>query len=554
MPCSECGHLLLAFYPTEKFLCPRCLDISLENQEIIEEKAERDRELLRDENIVQLMEEYDKGHLLLYLMHRLNHASYQLIEERGFPMTQFAYLNYIIKIIYPEPEDKFGDKYLEQGDELDEEMRTLLSTQSELVPGLNHVEDQFRFCVQYPFPMPESKFLFGEYALYDSEYRNCLHRNLRSLIGGSKEYLVLFDKTHQEFRDFGVDRSGDPESLEEFAKRSFEFVISLLFIASADEIVSDIYYTSLPDHVTVLDIREFLNRIDAEFSEDDVVLLQDDRLGWTNEKGLNSAGEEVFGDDWPEVRESIVVSQDNLSAHPFLFEINYELPIKEVPGRPPITVQKTRIVYPRYYSRILQYQIFPILENGDESSGHDLLKQVSTERGPLFERNVFEYLTGQGFECFHSAQISKNYREEIDVLAVNDDEEELWFLECKYLLPETNMSRSEGIERLNETFDYKVFKEEGAYSSLPTGDPFPEKVDSWLDLEGGDEFTSLNSDPDGDRVTHEFDEDWTDYDHRMFVVSNLTPSYVEKQGVEFLTDMEFMELLEGDESVFEKRY
>lgn len=555
MPCSECGHLLLVFHPKEGLRCPQCLDIDLEDQSIVEDKIERDRQLLRDENLVQLIEEYDKGHLLLYLMHRLNQMSHKLYTGRGFPMKEFAYLNYLIRLIYPEPAGDFGDRYLEQGDGLDEVIDTLISTQSELVTGLNHVEDRFRFCVKYPVPMRNSKFLFGDYSLYDSEYRYCHYRNLRSLIGGTEDELPLFDKTHEQIRDFGEPLEDPTQTLEEFAETFFEFINSLLFIASADEIVGDIYTTFPPDHVTVYDIQELLDRIDQQFTDDEGnVLLQDDTLGWANEEGLDSAGEEVFEEDWPEVRGSLVVSQDNLSAHPFLFKINYQQILKRPSGRPPITVEKTRIVYPRFYSRILQYQIFPLLKNGEEDCGHEILNQVSTDRGPQFERNLFDYLSDEGFTCFHSAEITNKDREEIDILVVNEEEEELWFLECKYLLPETDMNRAEGLVRLNESFDYKVFKEEGAYSSPPSGDPFPEKVSSWLELDGGDRFTSQTGEDELERKQHEFQEEWKDYAHRMFVVSNLVPSYVEKAKVGFLTDMEFLELLEGETPVYESRY
>jgi hypothetical protein len=78
MPCSDCSHLLILDHDNEKLLCPNCLDIKMADRDVLEEKIERDRQLLRDENLVQLMRDYDKGHLLLYLIERLNKVSYGL--------------------------------------------------------------------------------------------------------------------------------------------------------------------------------------------------------------------------------------------------------------------------------------------------------------------------------------------------------------------------------------------------------------------------------------------------------------------------------------------
>lgn len=424
-----------------------------------------------------------------------------------------------------------------------------------MITGLKHVDDEFRFCVNYPVQMSDSKFLFGDYKLFDSEYRYCHHRCLRSLIGGREEDIDIFDKTHEEIRDFGDPIDEKPDTLQGFADTFFEFINSLLFIASADEVVGDIYTTFPPSYVTVFDIQHLFDRIDQQFTDEEGnVLLHDSTLGWTTEEELDKAGEDVFEGEWQDVKGSILVSQDNLSAHPFLFKINYQKVVKKPAGRRPVTVGEARIVYPRFYAKILQYQIFPLLENGDQPSGHDILTQVSTSRGHEFERNLFDYISDQGFQCYHSAEITKNDREEIDILVINEEGEELWFLECKYLLPKTDMNRAEGVEKLNESFNYKVFKEEGAYDSPPTGDPFPEKVEFWMDLDSGDSFSSQAGSGEHQREEHSFQREWTGYDYRMYVVSNLVPSFVEKNGVRFLTDMEFFELLEGEETVYDSKY
>lgn len=246
MPCSECGHLLFLDHDNEKLLCPNCLDIEIADRDIVEEKLERDRHLLRDKNLVQLLQDYDKGHLLLYLMERLNKVSHDLYESRRLKMREFAYINYLIDIVYPADESAFGDKYLERSDELDEEIDTLLSTQAELVRGLKHVEDRFRLCLEFQVPMEDGKFLFGDYDLRDTEYRYCFQRCLRSLIGGREEDLDLFDKTHEEIRDFEKPSSDEIDTLEDFGDTFYELILSMLFVASADNTVGDIYSTLMP--------------------------------------------------------------------------------------------------------------------------------------------------------------------------------------------------------------------------------------------------------------------------------------------------------------------
>lgn len=550
MPCSDCGHLLILNHDNEKLICPNCFDIRVADPEEVDEKTERDRQLLRDENLVQLVQEYDRSHLLLYLIERLNKISHGLYENRRLKMREFAYINYLIQIVYPVDESKFGEKYLDRGDELDEVIDTLLSTQAELVRALNHVEDQFRICTEYPVPMPDTKFLFGDYDLRDTEYRYCFQRCLRSLIGGREEDVELFDKTHEKIRDFERPSTDEISTLKDFADTFYGFILSMLFVASTDNTVGDIYGTMLPDHVSVFDLSEFFDRIDSQFAnEEGEVVLQDSTLAWTNEEGLTQAGKGTFGDDWEEVREYTVVSRDNLDAHPFLFEVTVTTAYYQQQGRPPKTREQTRFIYPRWYAQLLRYQIFPLLQNGDEESGHEFLNTVATRRGKEFEKNLHGYLTSQGFECYHSAEIPGEDSSEIDLLVVNEEEDELWFIECKYLMPEILMNTAEGIEHLNGKFDHKVFNiEVEGYEGSPTGLPFPEKVETWLGLDPDDKFTAQGKD--NEETQHEIQESWQNLNVRKIVVSNLVPSYVKKEGVEFRTDMELLEMIEDEDPLY----
>jgi hypothetical protein len=554
MPCSDCDHLLVLDHDNEKLVCPNCLDIEIADRDVVEEKIKRNRQLLRDENIVKLMQDYDKSHLLLYLIERLNIVSHGFYENRRLKMREFAYVNYLIKLVYSTDESEFGDQYLNRGDELDAEIDTLLSTQAKLVRALDHVEDRFRFCTEYPVPMNHGKFLFSDYDLLDTEYRYCFQRCLRSLVCGREEDIELFDKLHERIRDFERPSSDDIDTLEDFGDVFYGFILSMLFVASTDTTVGDIYGTSMPDHVSVFDIKEFLDRIDSHFADQEGdIALQDSTLAMTGEDGLNRAGENTFGDEWQEAREYVVVSENNLDSHPFLFEIEITDIYYQQPGRPPKTRELTRFIYPRWYAQLLRFQIFPLLQNGDGDSGHEILNTVATRRGKQFEENLYEYLTDSGFECYHSAEIPGEDSSEIDLLIVSEQEDELWFVECKYLMPELLMNTVKGVEALNGKFDHKVFNiDADGYEGSPTGLPFPEKVETWLRLDPGDRFTA--QDEAGEKKEHKIKADWHDLKVRKIVVSNLVPSYVVKETVEFRTDMELLEMIENEDGVYTVEY
>jgi hypothetical protein len=422
------------------------------------------------------------------------------------------------------------------------------------VRALKHVEDQFRLCLEYPVPMRDGKFLFADYDLRDTEYRYCFQRCLKSLIGGREEDIELFDKTHKEIRDFEKPSAEEIDTLEDFGDTFYEFILSMLFIASVDTITGDIYSTSMPDYVSVFDLSDLFDRIDQQFTnEEGEVVLGDSTLAWTDQDGLAQAGSDTFGDDWEEVKEYVVLGKDNPDAHPFVFQVTVTETIYQEKGRPPKTQGYTRFIYPRWYAKLLRYQIFPLLQNDDEDNGHQILSTVATRRGKEFEENLFNYLTDQGFQCYHSAEIPGEESSEIDLLVVNDDEGELWFIECKYLMPEILMNTAEGVEALNEKFNHKVFNiEADNYDGSPTGLPFPEKVETWLGLDTGDRFTAQGEG--GEEMEYEVQDSWQDLSVRKMVVSNLVPSYVEKKTVEFRTDMELLEMIEDEDNVYTVEY
>lgn len=542
MPCAECGNPLIISHEHNDLRCAYCLNLDVADPGIVQQKIDRDRDRLRDENLVKLVENYSKDHLLLYLIERLNITAHDFYDTRRLDHSQFSYLNNLIQIILSVDSDRFGDEYLERDTEsLDSVIQDLIGSRSEVVNALNHIEENFRLCLEYPVPPINERFVFGEYDLKDTEFRQCFFRNLRSLMGGKEEYVDYFDEASTELRNFDWPGFPEDQSLRDFAETSFEFIIALMFTASADEMVGDVYTTFPPDNISVFDLSELFDRLDNRFaSNGENPVLQSPNLAMTGVEELDEIGQQVFPDNWIDVRETIVFSKENMDAHPFLFELEVEEKIKEVPGRPPLTRQVTRIIYPRWYDQILRFQIFPMLQNGDDPSGHEILNEVVTDRGLAFEENVYGYMQSQGLESFYSAEIPGVDSSEIDVLSVDHDSEQIWFVECKYLLPALKMNAREGILELNGKFDHKVFNVEAAgYEGSPTGQPFPKKVDEWLDLEPGHEFRWNRPSEEG-TMEERIQSKWFEYQPRMMVVSNLCPSYPEKWGVEFLTDMELV--------------
>jgi hypothetical protein len=422
MPCSECGHLLYVHYDDRELRCPECRGLPLEDNATLQRKVQKGRELFSEENQIQLLQEYSKEHLHLYLISRLNYLGKTFYDTRGFPVREFSYLNHLIKGIYQR--DDFGDGYLSTGfDEIAEEIDALLDAQAELLNALNHVEEGFRFCVPWPVEMPDSKTFFGEYWFLDSEYRLCYHRCLRSLMGGTEEDRAIYDWTAEVIRDFDRPAVGEIDSLRDFADCFYEVIASLKFVAAANETVGDIY-TTFPTDATVFDLKEFLGCLDSQFGDREHAVMRREGIAAAPSEALvDTCGERAFGDSWESLKDELIIGENNLDAHPFLFRIEHEEVLKEVSGREPITTMRVKIVYPKFYDLIVRLQLFPLLRNGaDQPTGHELLSEITAKRGKQFERNIHEYLTALGYESYHSAELSKNNPTEIDVLVIDDDE------------------------------------------------------------------------------------------------------------------------------------
>ena len=547
MPCSTCGQLLCVDDDGRTLFCPECSTYAFEEESILEDKIREQRELLTHGNIISMIKEYSRLNLLVSLMWKLNLTAHELYQSRRMKFREFAYLNILIKHIYQE--DGFGDKQLEDVSDLPEDIDLAIESYSQIRKSLDFVEDGFRFCMIKFVKGPNATSFFGEYLFFDSEYMLCFDRCAKSIFGATEENIDLFDTVSDEFRDFTDLGTDDIESPEDFAEVFYEFIMSMKFMAAADDIIGEIYTTHLPNEVTVNDITDFLSLIDSRLTEQQHQYMDEFPLAVaTDEREIDACGETVFGDDWQDVKDKVIVDQSHLEAHPFLFRIQDTIK-RKLPGfRKAMDFPVKRVIYPKFFAKLLRFQIFPLLKNGDQPDGHTILSELTSKNGEKFERNIFEYLRGNGYECYHGAEINRRNPNEIDIMLVLDDA--LYFIEVKQIMPRLSMYSSEGIEELNEVFDFKIFKEDtGGYNQEPEGKPFPDKVERWGELEEGDSFTSQSESEEEERVENEFKFDWDNLECKMLVVSNLVPSYIEKQGVRFLTDIEFLSLIEEEGDV-----
>jgi len=268
------------------------------------------------------------------------------------------------------------------------------------------------------------------------------------------------------------------------------------------------YYTRLPDDVTIFDIEEFLDRIDSQFSSEVHTKMKEESwVSTLDSQKVDHCGRQAFGSSWSEVKDYLIISEDNLDAHPFLFELKVTEERRFPGSRRPREIQTTKVFYPRFYAQIMKFQVFPLLRNGKEPSSHQLLADITGDRGTVYERNLYDFITDQGIECYHGAEITKANPNEIDLLCVFEDS--LKFIEVKYLMPPIRINDKTGVRELNEDFDRLIFNEVVEDSDRKAkGKPYPEKVNVWMELEAGESFTSQVGADKEDRQEQVFKEEW----------------------------------------------
>lgn len=550
MPCEDCGQLLVREFDSRSLFCPRCKGLPVESQKVVNAKVNwLTKDYYTNEKIVNILQDYSKVNLIYTLFNRLNQASFDFYDEfeQGLPISEFGYTTYLLKQIYQF--DEFGNELIEDRPESNETVEIVRDAFSEVITRLHNARNEFSVCIRNNGFTNQMENFASDYSRMESEYGLCFSRCRDSVVGGDPDNLEDFSFVADELR--AVDRisATDAETPTEFGDALFQIIESLRFLAASDDMIGPTYYTKFPKEVSFLDFREFLNMMDGIFGEK--MREKIDEEAWippVKKHLVERCGREAFGNNWKEVREQIVLSEDNLDAHPLLFELDFRVK-RQLPGfRLPTAVPEKQIYYPRYFAQLLKFQIFPLLQNGEKGdSGHQILSNLTAERGKKRERNLYNFLTDHSIECYHGAETQKN-KNEVDLLCIREDR--IQIIEVKYLMPPIRINGPEGIRVLNEKFNLLIFNEESENTARkPEGKPFPEKVEAWKGLEPDDKFRSQVND-DGKYQQQSVPENWNELNIEMLVVSNVVPSYIEKEEVRFITDLELYQMVEKGEDVF----
>lgn len=541
MPCPECKTPLV-YDPDEEYLyCPEGCGLPVADRDEIRTKAHTLKDnVLNATNILTLLDEFTAPQIIGELVRQANHAAFNFTQENRLDYTAFVYPALLIQRLYKE--DEIFSNQIEHApgerDELEDRVTDVLNKGITLIGTLDQVKQEFRVPVEITLRYGDWTSFLGNYAFLKSEYWFCMQRCMQSTIGGWGDIREDFLETREAIRKFDRPDQDGIDTPYDFGDFWFDLITSLGFATSLDPDAQKIFSTNFPSTVTIFDIRDFFDRIEEEprvrrqlraAGEHDL------RSAAMREHTFDECGEDVFGDEWPIVKDKILMSPDNTDAHPLFFKITGTEEIQLQPGRPTRERTITRVLYPDQLAFILQFQLFPLLHNQSPDPQRRLIDRINgEERAPEFEQKVHEYLRGNDIESYHSCTLPGPNDREIDVLFVRD--EVVYFGEVKFFLPELELQSQNGIQNIDEEYDDEIFND---------GIPYPEKVSDWQSLEPGDRFHHSGQEPYG-----EIPDVWSEYDTQMLVISNFTPSYIEKHGVRFITDLELRQWIDKDRDVF----
>jgi len=532
MPCPVCNQTLVYDENKEILYCPACIDLPIADEEQIKDQASAlQREYLNDSELVGLLEEFGSLRVISGLLHELNGGAYGMPDENRMHFKKFFTPTPFIKTVY-EKWDEFDHHFNPDNDQVQDEVEdhieALLGAGTLLIPILKQIREDFAAVIQLIPEYGEWTKFYANNEFRHTEYWLCSERCKRATIGAREELREQFLEQQEIFRSFTKPEREDIETVKEFGEFWHGFIASMGFSATLEKSLQDAFTTDFPDSVTIFEIEDFLSCIDHAVEDQLRARGENDYQSLSlDESKFDKCGEHVFEADWDRVKDSILVSPSSPDAHPMFFKVSGTEEAKLPNWRRSRPVPFNKILYPDYFALILKLQIYPLLENNGLQTSADALDEIQPDRGDEFERNVFEYLRDQGLEAYHSSKTAKQNGNEIDVIFVKDGT--LYFVETKFVLPTLNMQTQRGISDVDETIKEKVFQD---------GPPFDEKVDAWLDLNPGFEYTHQEGSGEKDRVSEETPAKWSELDVEMLVVSNFVPSFLEKRGVRFLTDLE----------------
>lgn len=552
MPCGNCGHTRIYDEKRELLYCPSCTGVAVEKEDVIHQKVAWLKEnFINEPNLISLLEGKQKFRVFTELVHQLNRGAGVMLRENRLEVERFFHTLPLLRQAYRHPEifDPVFDP--ETGDEQDEVVEIIdvcYQGVADLLPVLSQLEEDFAIPVPLTPGHGDKTDFFGNYDFKHSEYWWCSERCLRAVIGGREENRGDAINTLSLFRTFNevksVSESEEIDSVYEFADFWMGFIASMGFTATLDDTLADSFTPDVPADLTIFEIQELLGTVN--YALQDQIQERDDtdhRSLHLHEDDFDQCGRLVFEDRWEKIRRFVLVSEDHPDAHPFFFHAEFEKLTNLPNWRQPREQTRNLVLYPDKFAKLLKFQVFPLLENGENNpASRDVFDDVNGKRGPIFEQNIVRFLRNLGLEVFHSCKTTKRNGNELD--AIFPKNETLYYVELKHLLPELNMQTREGVENVDRKFDELIFN-----SNNGQGKSFPEKVDTWQDLAPGDKFTHKPEDADS-RESHGIPPDWGELNSENLVVSNLVPSFIEKQDVRFITDLELYQWIYQGKDVF----
>lgn len=549
MPCPYCGQTLVYHDKKDSLYCPKCLQLPVADLDWIKQQAsDIQQQYLNHDDLLLLIEEYGLFRVIGTLTFELNKGAAGMITDNRLSVAKFFHSLPVIKAVYENADrfnDHFNPKNADGQEELHERVEAFLNDATGLITVLNQVQEEFCIPIELT-PIHRSwKDFFANFLFPHSEYWLCSERCLKANIGAREEIREDFMLKEVIFRSFDRPDKDEIDSVQDWADHWYGLQVSLGFTSALNKTVGEAFTTDFPDSLTIFDLEELLDKM-TEAVQPSIAEAEpgDLRAVSIPEHKFDDIGKEVFGDSWEDVKPSITLSPENTNAHPLFFKISGTKAMEVRGGRRTRKVPQKQIVYPDQFSQLVKMQLFPFLENGDLEKSTSALSTLTERRGESFERYVYEFLSETTCEAYHSCKISKQSGKEIDTIFRKEGT--VYFVESKFMLPKLNMQMQEGIENVNQAFNEKIFKQ----GTDRSGKSFPEKVEAWRELDPSAEISHQVSRDESDRRWIQIPDEWIDDEFEMLVVSNFTPSYIEKHRVRFLTDLELYQWLENKEDVF----
>lgn len=549
MPCPACNHTLAYHQNKSVLYCADCLELPVADNALIKQKATEIRnQYLSTPKLIEILNKYGSLRVVVCLLQELNEGAAGMTNENRMSFRKFFHALPILMSVYEHAgdfENHFDPQNNNVQEEIDERVEALLDAGTELIPILKSIREDFTVPLEFTPGYGNWTDFYGNHLFLNSEFWLCSERCLQANVGARDEIRDDFLKQQTIFRSFNKPEKKDIETVRDWGDFWYGLIVSLGFASAIDDTIKGAFTTQFPDSVTIFDIEALLNEIESVVEASALTRGTGDYPpAAVSERDFNECGEEVFGEDWYEVKSSLVVSAENTNAHPMFFKLSGTESVQLPNWRQPRPISFTDIMYPYQFSLLVKFQLFPFLKNGNQETSTDVLSYLTAKRGKEFEQYVYEYLVEKSLDAYYSCKTTKQNGNEVDVIFIHD--ETVFFVESKYVLPTLNMQSQRGIQDVNDKLDGLIFKE----GTSEGGKPFPEKVNTWRELNSDAEILHQ---PTIDCDNHEWIEipdEWCNLNHEMLVVSNFVPSYLEKQGVRFITDLELYQWIEHDTNVF----